>query len=61
MGKTLNDKISQLVASKLKVQQLTAALKKARPKKRKKVKANFNEEFIRLKRIRKVKERIKQP
>ena len=51
ISKALNNKISQLAAFKLKVQQLTAALKKARPKKRRKVITDFNKEFIRLKRI----------
>ena len=60
IGKALDDRISQLATAELKVQQLTAALERARPKKRRKVIADPNEEFVRLKRVREVKEDIRE-
>lgn len=55
MGRALDDGIDQLAAAEVKTQQLTAALERAQPKKRKMVVADPNEELVRLKRIREVK------
>ncbi|RYP29618.1 hypothetical protein DL768_011211 [Monosporascus sp. mg162] len=54
-AKALNEKTNRLSAAEVHNSQLTAALKKAKPKKRRKVQPEPNENFVRMISVRKVK------
>ncbi|RYP65656.1 hypothetical protein DL771_008208 [Monosporascus sp. 5C6A] len=55
LSKALDEKTSKLSAVEVHNSQLTAALKKAKPKKRRKVQPEPNEEFVKMISVRKVK------
>ena len=60
IGRALDETSSKLTAAENHNSQLTSALERACPKKRKKVEADPNQEFIRLKDVRQVKARMEE-
>lgn len=61
LGKALDESLFAITAEQQRVSQLTAALKKAKPTKRKKVIPAPNADFVRLKDIQKVKAGLEAP